>query len=595
MKKLYAILFLLFSFLSLHAQNDYYWYKGNKVPLEKNSKKKFILFEDVRDSTELKKVLDNSNIKILKYGKSDLANNLVPYNQKEIKIKNWATVSGISGFDKNFNGLAQIIYESSFYTTKEGAEAGLSHLFYVKIKNKEDLSILEKFAIENKVEIVGQNKFMPLWFTLACSNKSAGDALEMANLFYETQLFAASEPDLIMDIFPACVNDTYFSSQWGLNNTGQNGWTSGIDINFCQARQITSGDDDIVIAVVDQGFDRNHPDLANVSSVSYDTESGTSPSVVYGNHATPIAGIIGATSNNNKGVSGIAPDCRIMSVSINPNSLNGVQCLADGINFAWQNGASVISNSWGISSQFAIIDNAIEDALEKGRGGFGSVVVFAAGNENSSVNYPSNSNDDIIAVGAMSPCGERKSPTSCDGQTSWGSCYGNELDIMAPGVFIPSTDLQGTNGYNTSEGTAGDYFLNFGGTSAACPHVAAIAGLILSEHPNITQKEVSRVIESTAQKVGGYSYQTTSGRPNGPWHEQMGYGLIDAYAALQEDVCETSIVNGTYSTNTTVENCNIIIQNVNVENGAALTIESDTEVLITGEIVVASGSEFVIQ
>ena len=589
MKKLYAIIFLLFSVLSLDAQNDYYWYKGNKIPLIKNSNKKFILFEDVRDSTELKNVLNNSGIKILKYGKSDLANSLVPYNQREIKIENWATINGNFNVDKNFNDLTQIKYESSFYTTKNGSEAGLSHLFYVKLKNEEDLSVLEKLAVENTVEILGQNKFMPLWFTLSCSNESNGDALEMANLFYETQLFAASEPNLIIDVFPACTNDTYFSNQWGLNNTGQYEGTSGIDINFCQARQITTGDDDIIIAVVDQGFDRNHPDLANVSSVSYDTESGTSPSVIYGSHATPIAGIIGATSNNNKGVSGIAPDCSLMSVSINPVSLNIIQCFADGINFAWQHGASVINNSWSISSQFTIIDNAIEDALEKGRGGFGSVVVFAAGNTNNSVKYPANSNDNIIAVGAINPRGERKSPTTYDGETWWGSCYGNELDIVAPGVFIPSTDLQGTNGYNTAEGTDGDYFLYFGQTSGACPQAAAVAGLILTEHPNITQQEVSRVIESTAQKVGGYSYQTTSGRPNGTWIDTMGYGLVDAYEALLEDVCETTIVNGTYSTNTTIDNCNIIIQNVNVGNNATLTVGSDTEVLITGEIIVASG------
>ena len=97
--------------------------------------------------------------------------------------------------------------------------------------------------------------------------------------------------------------------------------------------------------------------------------------------------------------------------------------------------------------QFQIIDDAIDNALTQGRNGLGTVVVFAAGNDNGGVSYPANSNSEIITVGALSPCGERKSPNSCDGETTWGSNFGAELDIMAPGVLIPTTDRQGNNGY----------------------------------------------------------------------------------------------------------------------------------------------------
>lgn len=77
----------------------------------------------------------------------------------------------------------------------------------------------------------------------------------------------------------------------------------------------------------------------------------------------------------------------------------------------------------------------------------GCVVIFASGNDNNGVNYPANSNPNILTVGAMSPCGERKNPNSCDGE-NWGSNFGTELDIVAPGVLIPTTDRQGNNGYN---------------------------------------------------------------------------------------------------------------------------------------------------
>ena len=123
----------------------------------------------------------------------------------------------------------------------------------------------------------------------------------------------------------------------------------------------------------------------------------------------------------------------------------------------------------------------------------------------------------------MSPCGERKSPSSCDPESFWGSCFGSELDIVAPGVLIPTTDRQGSAGYDS-----GDYALKFNGTSSATPHVAGVAALILSIHPAFTQTEVVKIIETNARKVGAYNYQPSSNRPNGTWHHEMGYGLVDA-------------------------------------------------------------------
>ncbi len=123
----------------------------------------------------------------------------------------------------------------------------------------------------------------------------------------------------------------------------------------------------------------------------------------------------------------------------------------------------------------------------------------------------------------MSPCAERKNPSSCDNETWWGSCFGNELDVVTPGVLIPTTDRQGNAGYSPN-----DSVLTFNGTSSACPHVAGVAALILSVNPSLTQQQVVDFIEKNTQKVGGYSYQTVAGRNNGTWHNEMGYGLVDA-------------------------------------------------------------------
>lgn len=386
-----------------------------------------------------------------------------------------------------------------------------------------------------------------------------------------------------------CANDPYFYLQWGLKNTGQNGGTIGIDLKFCTAKEITQGNSNIIVAVVDHGIDLNHPDL-NLYHKSYDTETNSSPSQIWGEHGTACAGIIGA-KNNSIGVAGIAPECKLMSISnklrISPDYC---QKIANGINYAWKNGASIISNSYWAPSE-TIISDAIEEALTKGRNGLGTVIVFAAGNENSSiVSFPANSHPDIITVGAISPCGERKSYATCDGESWWGSNYGNNLDVMAPGVLIPTTDIRGYDGY-----APGDYITSFNGTSSACPHVAGVAALILSINSNLTQKQVGDIIEGTAQKVGNYNYTVNANRPNGLWNNQMGYGLVDAYAAVSSAAINSTVyfTNKTVSVNETVSGSKIIAEDVIVNNRAKLTFRSP--VVEINNFIVNATCDFEIQ
>jgi subtilisin family serine protease len=494
--------------------------------------KYFILYEREHEDNIISEFTRNS-MEVVKRGEDNTVNTLMPYDDNnKNETRNWAVMANT--LDQLSDSLvllssATVLYTAPFFTTLQGDEAGLSHLFYVRLFRAEDIGLLEALARETHVNIIGRNKFMSLWYTLYCTKYSDGNALEMANSFYESGLFKAAEPDLMGDDLTHCVNDDYFSDQWNLNNTGKYGGTSGIDIDICEAWEVTRGCDSITIALVDQGTEMEHPDLTNMFELSYDTELGTPPSDVFGPHGTACSGIAGAASDNNEGIAGIAPECQLMSIS---NTLilniNSRQQLADGINWAWNNGADVINNSWGhdaLAGDF--IDDAVENALTYGREGLGCVIVFAAGNDNGNVEYPANSNPDIIAVGAMSPCGERKSPTSCDTE-DWGSNYGNQLDLIAPGVLIPTTDLQGDGQYNStfpihtiadgnkisSDYLNRDYTIWFHGTSAAAPHVAGVAALILSVNPGLTQDQVRDIIESTCTKVGSYNYTTVAGRGN---------------------------------------------------------------------------------
>jgi hypothetical protein len=412
------------------------------VTLKVYSKKKYLVIKS-NDTSKVFTKIRQSKQKLLTKGKINQNGSIKKASSIDFESKFWSVID-VNNTNINISK-SEVLYESNYFISSNGEEVGISHLFYVKLKQIRDTTILNRMAKDNNLEVLGNNHFMPLWFTIATSNYSTGNTLKMANLFYESGNFVASEPDILIDNLTICVNDTHFGNQWGLNNTGQFNGTNGIDINLCEARQISMGNNDVIVAVLDHGIELNHPDMTNLSLNSFDTETNTSPSQIRGDHGTACAGIIGANSNNSLGVTGIAPNCQLMSIS---NNLflgpNAAQNLANGINYAWNNGASVISNSWGHNALTStLIDDAITNAFTRGRNGLGCIVVFASGNNNSAVTYPANSNANILVVGAMSPCGQRKNFTSCDGETRWGSNFGNQLDIVAPGVLIlyPSPKL----------------------------------------------------------------------------------------------------------------------------------------------------------
>ncbi|MDY0337553.1 MAG: S8 family serine peptidase, partial [Candidatus Cloacimonadaceae bacterium] len=172
------------------------------------------------------------------------------------------------------------------------------------------------------------------------------------------------------------------------------------------------------------------------------------------------------------------------------------------------------------------------------------VIIFAAtANANAStIEYPANSQY-VVSVGAASPSGERKSPSSSDGEDWWGSNYGvntqdarNAVDIMAP-TILPATDISGSGGYQS-----GNYYLYFNGTSCATPYAAGVAALVLSADPSLSPAELRSILTSTATDM------TIDGGTG--WDRYTGYGMVNAYAALMAldpslpDVSITAPANG---------------------------------------------------
>ena len=257
-----------------------------------------------------------------------------------------------------------------------------------------------------------------------------------------------------------------------------------------------------------------HPDLSqNIYALSYDAWTKTVPSVYRGSHATECAGVSAASYDNMIGVAGVAPDAKIMSVSITSNATQfNSTSLKNGISGAWQHGADVLNLSLALEGYSPCVAAAIDSALCFGRSGRGCVITASAGN-NPSLNalYPASHSDDVISVSAIKHNGDISDyhPHPCD-----------SIDVVGPGQGIMTTS-HGTYDYGYVSGT-----------SYACAHVSGVAALVLQSNPFLYATDVRDIVEENTKHVGSVTYSTTAGKPHGDWNNQYGYGLVDAFSAV---------------------------------------------------------------
>jgi hypothetical protein len=491
--------------LNCQAQNNkdsvFYYYHGQQIQIPLSKSEFMLYFEDSvsaqRSGLVSEKTFNSPTMIHCKRINSNYDSTVATLK----KIQGIKSVEPVIGHDKT---------------------TAVSNIFYVKLKHESDFDKLKKLADSTHVAILRRVKYTNRWYALQTNIQSMGNSLNMSNLFWETGWFEAVDPGFIFHFSPcsSCVTDSSFSSkQWNMQH-----------IHACDAWNLTTGNPNVKVAVIDEGVNESHREFSNTAiSYSYDVQNNQIGAHTYGFHGTFVGGIIFAGHNDHQ-VAGVAPDVSIINLS---HSLKESDTLAeemkDAIHMAVNQQADVINCSWtdknGQVDLFSpLLEEAIDSAIDYGRNGKGCVVVFAAGNYHYMVEYPGNYRKEILTVGASTQQFKRWENSGI------GSANGDNLDVMAPGDNIYSTSTDYT-GYKSDAGT-----------SYAAPHVSGIAALMLSVNPNLTGQQVRDIIETTAQRIGvdnnnkNYIYSNSPQHPNGTWNFDMGYGIVDAYAAVQKAV-----------------------------------------------------------
>jgi thermitase len=324
-----------------------------------------------------------------------------------------------------------------------------------------------------------------------------------------------AEPNYVAHIVTT-PNDTYFSYQYALLNTGQRigstgpAGTSGDDIKATSAWEETKGSAEVTIAIVDTGVDMLHPDLKNkIKSTGRDFVNNDNDATDDHGHGTIVAGIAAADTNNGLGIAGVAWNCKILPVKVlAANGFGFDYDVVAGIRWAVDNGASVINLSLGVLEPADVLRDTVKYAHEKG-----VVVCAAAGNEDTFVYYPAAYDAYVLAVAA----------TDYNDVRPYWSNPGPQVDVAAPGVWIAGPVP--TWYWAAHGGSSDDVPYAFAdGTSMSSPQVAGLAALIRGLKPSLSADNIMDVIRYSADDVNSSQYK---GRD-----DYIGYGRINMAKAL---------------------------------------------------------------
>ena len=518
--------------------NIYYYYFDEKIFLKEKKDLILVCFVDASSRKDfINELTAVSYLKVWNPARSDHWDEDNDYNILILQSASEDEIPTERVMDlQNHQGVKYVSYMMEY----EGSSVSTSDEFAVKLRNRSGLSQLEDLAREYGCAVSRCADQEDGIYYVRRNKETAISIIQLSGFFYETGLFEFTSPDFFY--FDSVSSpDPLYSIQWGLHNIGQYG-ASGIDIGVEDAWLSTEGSSDIIVAVLDTGVDLTHTDLVSNLVTGFDginSLGSGGPFSAYEKHGTAVAGIIAAEKDNGIGVSGVAPGCKIMPIRVfhfvdQIGLVFNADAAVDGFIWARTHGADVINCSWNGDVSCPYISEEIQSATTYGRNGKGCVVVCSSGNDldgnYGAVKFPATLSN-VLAVGAISYDAQRVvfSSPGVSSPDYWSSCYGNALDVVAPGVMIATTDRSGSDGYDSQS----DYITDFGGTSSAAPHVSGIAALVLSQYPVLTQEEVRKAITRGAVLLSGYTYSAVGTYPDTDlWNAEVGYGLVSASGAL---------------------------------------------------------------
>ena len=392
------------------------------------------------------------------------------------------------------------------------------HALNTQVYNKLELANVYKLSFSNEIENIDEiiMEFMNT------------DSFE-----YVEPNYAGSSGGNRLD-----VNDPLFYEQWSLNNSGiypiEHPGIPDADIDMEEAWDIENGSDEIIIGILDSGFNLNHPDFSGriwknqneIPNNNLDDDGNgyvddyNGWNFAYDNnypqddlgHGTNIATIIGANSNNEYGYAGIDWNCKIMNVKIlDSNNFGYYDWWISAIYYAVNNGVNLLNMSVG----GADYSQSMADVVEYAHGN-NVITVACMMNTNTSDIYWPAGYEHTIAVGATDTDDTRCMPFFWGG----GSNFGNHIDFVAPGNYIW--------GYHPTNNNNSWYW---GGTSQATPHVVGLISLLIAQDETRTIGDIKLILQETSEDQIGSIGEDLEG-----WDMYYGFGRINAYKALSYDI-----------------------------------------------------------
>lgn len=312
-----------------------------------------------------------------------------------------------------------------------------------------------------------------------------------------------------------------------------------------EAWNITTGSENIIMAILDTGIDGTHPEFQDrcVTGHNFSTGEDVPPGTHFDSygHGTHVAGIAGATGNNNIGIAGVNWKSGIMPLKVNDEGDEVAEYVIEAISWAADHNANVMNMSLGSPGYSQALQDAITYACKKN-----SVIVVSMGNSGTAVGqFPAGCRG-VIPVGS----------TNGRDELSDFSTWGNYISVCAPGENI----------YSTSKKDHG--YVSQSGTSMSTPQVVGAVALLQSIHPDWTPEEIRSQLESTCDDIGdtGFDRKTGWGRIN-LYRLLSSAKVINKYGRIRIFVKDASGAG--------LDGADVLLKNAKGETTATLRTDSD--------------------